>query len=342
MNKRILLLISLVMSSFGADFVYNAAFDGWVDNREMQSAYLKSQTFLNSSITLEGGFKFKDQHKIKFGINYYKDFGSRKDWKNFSPLIYYQFNRTGDDLYFGIFKRSKMRKYPTALINDSLCTYRPYIEGLVYEKSGKIFKQNLWIDWTSMITSNDPDDREAFLTGFSGEFAFNAFYFDYYFLYYHLAHSANHPKNEHVEDYGGLTVTAGKSFKNIGFIDSLNMSLVGFLSYDRERFVDQSWHTPFGISLKTYFLLNSKFALNGEYYRGLWQDSDGWHNVLMGDQVYKAEDFGLVEIMFLPFNNEYISSEFKVGLYFLDGTIDSRQVFRVNVNFDGIRKLPGK
>lgn len=342
MKKINFFLIVTVISIFAADFEYSAAFNSWIDNREMQSPYLKSQTFLNTSIFLEGGFRFDTLHRIKFGVNYHKDFGARKDWKNFSPIIYYQFQRSGDDLCFGIFNRNKLRKYPTALINDSLNTYRPYIEGLVYEKSGKIFKQNLWIDWTSMITSKDPEDREAFLTGFSGEFLFNAFYFNYYFLYYHLAHSNLHPENEHVEDYGGLTVTIGKGIKDFGFIDSLDISFEGLLSYDRERFVDQSWHTPFGLSLKAYLLLSPKWAFNTQYYRGLWKDDEGWHNILMGDQVYNAPDFGLIEVIFLPFNNEHISSELKIALYFVDGTLDSRQIFQVNVNLDGLKKLSRK
>lgn len=338
--KKIIIFISLIFSvAISTEFEYDAAFDGWVDNREMQTEYLKSKTFLNSSIFLEAGFLFNSQHRIKFGANYFKDYGARKDWKNFSPIIYYQFKRKGDDLYFGIFNRDKMRKYPTALINDSLNTYRPFIEGLVYEKSGQIFKQNIWIDWTSMITHKNPSDREAFLTGFSGEFDFNAFYMNYYLVYYHVAHSKEHPKNEHVEDYGGLTVSIGKKIADFGFIDSLDLSLNGLLSYDRERFVDYSWHTPFGISLNAYLLLSPKWAINGEYYRGLWKDSEGWHGIPMGDQVYQASDFGLLEFIFLPFNNKNISSEFKFSFYFLDGTMDSRQMFRVNINLDNLKKL---
>lgn len=341
-TKKQLLTAFLVIFStvniYSAVFEYNAEFDGWIDNREVRTPYVQSKTFITSMIMVEGGFLFDSVHRIRLGLDYYTDFGRETDWKNLSPTLYYQFSRKNDEFVFGRFNRSKMRSYPTFLISDSLVAYRPHVEGLVYEKRGKIGKQNLWLDWVTMLTPKSPDDREAFLTGFSGEFNFNAFYFNYYFMYYHLAHSTTHPKGESVEHYGGLTVDLGKSFTDLGFIDSLDLKIDGKLSYSQKRFAGNSWHTPFGISLSTYALLSPKWAVRGEYYRGFWSDEKGWHKIPVGDQIYNAKDYGLLGIVFMPFNGKHVSSELRVDLYFVDGLMDSRQVFKINAKLGGVKK----
>lgn len=339
--KKILIIISLsVLSVYSAAFEYSAFFDGWIDNRECRTTHLPSETYLNARIDLEGGFLFKEFHRIKFGVGYYKDFGSPKEWKNFSPLLYYHFNRKNEEFLIGVFHRNNMRSYPISLIGDVYKAYNPHIEGIVFEKRGKIFKQNIWLDWTSMKSDNYPEDREEFYTGFSGEFDFAAFYLYYYLLYYHVSHSSAHPKGEHVEDYGGLSVFAGKEFKEVAFIDSMNIHLEGLVSYDRERFVSSGWHTPFGISLGAHLLLNPKIALYGKYHRGIWNDDGSWlHEKQIADRIYRAEDFGLFEFSFLPFNNEAVRSEVKISFYFVDGKVDSRQSFRFTGKFAGLRKL---
>ena len=158
--------------------------------------------------------------------------------------------------------------------------------------------------------------------------------------YYHHAHSKSKPPDEHINDNGGGLLRVGKHFTNLGFIDTLSLSVDGLASYNRIRNVS-SWHTPIGAEASIRMIL-WKFGSAVNYYRGLYKDESDWHRIKWGNSFYSAKKFAQFDVYFFPLQSKYVTSEFILSFYIVERELDTRQKFLLTMSFERFSKCKRK
>ena len=325
-NKFLLLILVLIFTSYAVSLEYGATMRNHIDNRESRTVSMKSQTLILSSADIYTGVAFDSSNGIYLGLTYSKEYGANTPWNDFKPLLYYHYDKNKTEVYAGIFSRFDVRPLPRFLMDDSLAQYTPNIQGIHIERRNRVAFENIWIDWTSQI---DGAGREAFLTGISGGVDLKGFYLNHDLLYYHLAHSEVHPKGEAVEDNAGLFISLGKRFKKLGITDSLNLNINTIISFDRNRGVTKTWHTPVGLSLGADVRLGKKWGVAVLGYSAVFKDGGGFHKVTYGETLYRAPYFVQGAISFFPVYNKYVTSELSIEINYTEGQINSRQLFKL-------------
>lgn len=316
-------------------FAIENNFMGIEDNREYKSSVQKSQTIFGALDDASLGMYIDSSHIFRVGLSYLHEFGAVATSEYLDLVLYYQFTDYPYTFFLGSFPRRQAFRYPTALLRDSVQYYRPCVEGTFYEWRFKAGFENIWIDWTGRQTEKN---RETFLLGFSGQINKDNLYLSHYLLYYHYAGRKNPVLKDYLRDNGGLMVRGGYQAFDWYFIDTLKLYVDGVVSYDRIRW-KTSWHTPVGIEAGIEAGIR-KFGGEFLYYQGIHKEHNEWHRMVWGDPVYTAGKFGKLSVYYTPFTTSYVSAKFILSFYFLEGKVDSRELFLLNMAFG--KKFPCK
>jgi len=156
-------------------FAYDVKFDMDFDNREFaKSSFSPSKTIFGARLTPSVGVEVDQPgnltHRLMFGVDVMKDFGSSEDTPIFKEINFYyllekQAGKTGLSLQAGIFPRSSMEAYYSeAFFSDSFRFYDSNLEGILLKlrRPGAYFE--LGCDWMGQYGLNQ---RERFMV-FSG------------------------------------------------------------------------------------------------------------------------------------------------------------------------------
>src|SRR5512133_701608 len=306
--KVIILLAGLVISTNGISqqFIYKAGFFGFFDNREYFNPYINDQTIFGTRISGEAGYDFNADNRIMAGINYLYEFGSKGEGIAPDFTAYYHGQRENAGIYLGAFPRYELVSMPFALMSDTICYYRPNVEGILLEYHRNGLYQNVWIDWTGRQSF---EKKEMFLLGFSGFIKKGIFISQHHFVMTHLAHSKKHV-DEHIRDNAGFTVMPGLDLAEIISIDTLTINAGVLASYDRLRGV-YDFRFPVGFISE----LNAGykgFGLKATFYAGDNQ------MITSGDGFYKSDIYGRIDF-FYRLTNSSISSKIQVSTHFVPG-----------------------
>jgi len=154
-------VLSLAVKAQLADFYIG--FDGILDNRELTTPYVKSQTIFGARINPGVSFGFDSYHSVNLGINYMYEFGGELFGVEPQLDLYYNFKSEHFNFLVGSFPRKDLMDYPLMLLTDSLDYYRPNMEGASVSFAWEWGDAHAWIDWTGRITT---ETREEYLAGF--------------------------------------------------------------------------------------------------------------------------------------------------------------------------------
>ncbi|MFC3196967.1 hypothetical protein ACFOET_05000 [Parapedobacter deserti] len=305
------------------DIGWQIGFHGFADNREYAKSGLYSQSILGMRIAPELIFSMDSAHFLHGGVNFLHEFGSVAA-KDVVPTVYYNYRQQGHDFYIGMFPRKDLLAgYHRAILNDTLNYYRPNIEGLLWRYGNKIFRQQVWIDWTSRQTETE---REQFMVGLSGRVNSGSLYLAHQITLWHDAGKKNNTdENETpVRDNGAAMLKIGIDLSELSFLDSLDISGGGIVSYDRLRSI-YDWRTPKGVITDIYAEYRKIFIAN-TFYAGEGLD------IAYGDRFYTSGLYDRLEIGWKPLQYKGLESQFTLSFHFTRGAVDNQQQFTLRYN----------
>ncbi|MBN2349699.1 MAG: hypothetical protein JXJ22_12705 [Bacteroidales bacterium] len=298
-----------------------------------------------SRINGEAGFKFDEQNKFMFGVDFLHEMGSNKVVLPPDFIMYYQLNKKNVEMFAGSFPKRDVISMPRVLMDDSIFYYKPLMEGIFLNWKNNLGYVNGWIDWTSKQTKSE---HEAFIVGQSMKLQKNHFFYKHDFLMYHFAHTAQRMPDDYIRDNGGLVAVGGFEFKGEK-LKTLQLSVGLAMSYDRKRGL---YDLIFSSGLYHEFLMEyDKFGIRGNYYHGSsrletsegsWKKSNEGLTVLQGDKFYKSGDYGRLDIYFMPLKKNRIQSKIQLSVHLIPGAIDYSQQFYLFINIDGKRDLKNR
>ncbi len=306
--KKTLVVIFVLLSFAGRsqNFEYQILFEGIGDNREYFNSLAMPQTILGARSAFELGVE-KDGHRIRGGLSYLYEFGSKIDYNPILPTIYYQFYREKREFLFGAFPRRGKIDFPLAMLTDTLLYYRPNIEGFFIRQNWDWGHEIGFVDWVSRQTETK---RENFMAGFSGEIFFKNFFLQNYILLFHDAGPAIDLPGDHIKDYFGIAL-------QLGIRSNANSKLKGYFkagilnSEYRERSVTDG-----------FIVGNSLFAeANGRIKNyGLKSvlNSGADHHFAYGDRFYRAKNYWRTDLIWYFINHEKVKGTFNLSFHVID------------------------
>ncbi len=300
---------------------------GYVDNREYAASDLYSQTILGMQFAPEAGVLIDSVHRLRFGINLTKDFGSPSFGDQARALIYYQYQNKGIDFYLGSFSREQtVGLFPRALLNDTLLYQRPTVEGLYLKVNRRLFRQEAWVDW---VRRQSAEDREEFLAGLSGRLGKDIFHFKHNLSLYHKAKSSL--GDEPIRDNLALTAALGTSLGGKTFLDSLDLSAGILLSNDRLR-GEYEFRSAKGAIIDLYAAYRSWFLHNVFY-------SGEEHAIPYGDRFYGFDTYNRLDLGWRPFRKGPVEGFFMFSLHFSPGAISNQQMIQLRYSLGRTHRL---
>lgn len=325
LRKKELLVFTLffiMFSSFSQNFIWNAGFHGFFDNREYFNTYTNDQTIFGSRIFGDAGFSVDARNSFAGGFSYLYELGSKGNLIDPDITLYYSYK--GDITFsLGAFPRHNLINQPLFLLTDTFNYYRPNVEGMFLEYRKPFFYHNIWVDWTGRQAL---DKKEAILIGGSGKIQKNIFFYEHHFSFYHFALPVNPSPNDHIRDNGGLLAVIGLSPESTIFDTLLLSSGIAF-SYDRHRFVYElrtptGWYSAFNVGYKS-------FGVSGNLY---WGDN---HFLLNGDRLYQAESYQRFNFYYLSCKSNRVKARIEFSVHLLPGKVDYSQLLEIYVDLNG-------
>ncbi len=335
LSKKYILFIGLVLIASlklsAQELEGSLNYFGFVDNREYIKSGRFSQTIFGNRLSPEIGLRLDSIHRFRLGFNALYEFGSQRG--NFAdkiiPVVYYQYQQKQVNFFIGTFPRlNLLDDYPRALLKDTLNYYRPNVEGMLAKFETKMFKETIWIDWTSRQTDLD---RETFLFGLSGKYQSGNFFISHYAYMFHNAGAAIAVPGDNLQDNGAALVKLGLDFSKKSFLDSIKISAGAMMSFERTRSISE-FKTPIGF-IADLHLGYKKFSVTNTFYKG-----EG-HGLIYGDQFYTAKTYDRIDLGWAPISFKNIEGKFVFTYHFADGITDNQQAFFLRYKIGGSKKI---
>jgi hypothetical protein len=309
-------------------WLWNAGFNGFFDNREYFNDYVKPQTMFGSRAFGYTGFAFDNQNEFGVGIDALYEFGDRIRKQHVNPILFYHFSSNSVNLILGAYPRRGLIELPDFLLSDTLNYYRPNFEGIFVEFSRPWGFQRAWLDWTSR---QDDFTRETFKIGGTGMIHKGVFFYRHDFVMTHYAGPAIPIPDDHIRDNGGLYCGLGLDFSHPTTFDTLVVSSGLCLSYDRVRNV---FDTRLYYGSMTQITAEYKgFGIKTTTYIGQGQKQIG------GDGLYSAPLYNRFDFYWRIFRKRSIQGKVEFTLHLVENVLDTSQALTIYANLGGRRPL---
>jgi hypothetical protein len=300
-----MLLLSLPAKAQSPEFYIG--FDGILDNRELTTPYVKSQTIFGARINPGVSFGFDSLHSVKLGINYMYEFGG--ELLGIPPQIdlYYQFKSERFNVLMGSFPRKQVLDYPLLVLTDTLNYYRPNIEGASASFAWAWGDVHAWIDWTGRIAE---ETREAYMAGFDITMQAGPVYLTVLTTGHHLARLSDWDPENTLWDDGSILGILGADLSEKTVLDKLHISTGWVSTYAHLRGTDVVWTKGWLSQMDVRYGI---FGIKGTGYLG-----EGPH-LRNGDWLYRSGNYGRFDVFIEPFKNSRISSKIGVSMHLISG-----------------------
>ncbi len=311
------------MAAEAQQFDYRLGFTGFFDNREYDNLYAYDQTMFGSRLRGELGVKTDQATRFAAGLDYLYEFGSKGELLAPDIILYCNGAKGNFTYSVGALPRYNSINMPLALLTDTLNYYRPNIEGILLDYSGKVIKQNIWIDWTGRRSEVT---RESFTIGMTGSINKNLFLYRHNLVINHLAHTE--PKDEAVSlrDNIGYTLVAGFDLSSVTAFDTLVITAGVAGSLDRIRgeydFVSARGFTG------EIECMYGHFGLHGLFYKG--DDLC----VTSGDRSFTAGFLARGDAYYL-ISGKTVESRIQFTYQFLPDATEMAMLFAIRINLGG-------
>ena len=299
-------LLPLALKAQIADFYIG--FDGIMDNRELTTPYVKSQTIFGARINPGVSFGYDSTHSVKLGINYMYEFGGEILGVDPQLDIYYKFNSEQFRFYIGAFPRKEVMDYPLMLLTDTLNYYSPNMEGASVAYTWAWGNAHAWIDWRGRISE---ETREAYMAGFDATVRAGFVYLTALTTGHHLARIRVWDPHNTLWDDGSILGILGVDLSEKLVLDELDVSTGWVSTYSHLRGSDVIWTKGWLTQVDARYRI---FGLKGTGYLG-----EGPH-LKYGDWLYRSGNYGRIDLFIHPFNSPRISSKIGFSMHLISGS----------------------
>ncbi|MDG5816246.1 hypothetical protein QA601_14220 [Chitinispirillales bacterium ANBcel5] len=304
---------------------FQASFDGILDNREYNNSVTTDQTIFGGRLRTTLGFTRNQSYQLRVGASYFQELGASPDLNDPNLLLYYKFSGPHALFYMGSFPRDETLSYPLALFSDSTGYFRPNLQGAYFRVFNDYFTQDVWVDWVSRRTDDDP---EHFLFGFSGSARYNQLFFDHHFKMFHMVGPAVRERGTGVIDNGGAMASIGYKQNGMRYIDTLMFSTGYLVTLDRLRRDGSSWNTPGGIIAQGK-ISAFNLGLKATAYKG-----EG-NNQLFSDPFYEAPSYGRIDLSYgRTVADGTVDFRYTQGVHLIENGVDLSNMFLLTMRFN--------
>lgn len=316
-------LVAMYTAPAAAQVTYHAGYFGFMDNREYFNSLVNDQTIFGSRLDGEIGLALNDSNRISGGLNFLYEFGSKGEWQQPDPILYYASEHRHFDFYMGAFPRLNRVQMPLALMTDTFQYFRPNVEGIFLQYKSVLFNHNVWIDWTGRQSYQR---RESFILGISGFFRKGMFTWQHHFVMSHLAHSLDDEPDVHLRDNGGYTAMAGLDLSRFTGLDTLTLSTGILGSWDRIR-------SEYDLRFPVGWIGQAEAGYRGFGLHGLLYAGDN-QTIVSGDGFYKSSFYSRIDGHY-TLTRPGIEGRLQFSLHLIPGTVDLSMSLTVRVKIDG-------
>lgn len=311
-------------------FLYDADLLFYFDNRECdRSPYHRSGTITGVRLSPEFGFGYQDSvvggHRLMVGVSYLQPFGTTWRKARVLPTIYYQFDKKGFTMDFGLVPYRKMIKpMPDFLRSDSLTYYCPNIQGaLLQYQSDKGFVE-LLCDWRGM---GDYDVREAFLVYGNGQYQNHGFYTGAVAQLNHLANVKPFDYHFGVNDDLLISPYVGFDAAEYTPLDKCSIEFGYVFSFQRDRkyrfpyqnqYLIHSFQMEFNLQWKMLWLKNTTHF--GDNLFPYYPKYETLFN--QGDPFYRAKIYNATTLGVQLFKCDFVQCDFAFAVHYTQGPYD--------------------
>jgi len=327
------LVIFLIMPGFHStieaqDFIWEAGFHGFFDNREYGNDFEKAQTMFGARMHASLGISIYEKFCISAGLDALYEYGSSIDQGKIFPILSFQYREDPVVFLLGSFQRMQLIDMPYVLQTDTIHYYRPNIEGIFFEFRKHWGFHNIWLDWTSRQTNLN---REVFVIGGTCMLKKSTFYYKHDFIMTHYANSKEALPADHIRDNGGFYTRIGVYNRNKDFLDSLSFSSGYTMSYDRLRSI-------YGFDFRSGSLSELYFQYRGFGMKSILYIGEG--QVQMdGDALYSAKFYNRYDFFWKIFRKDLIEGKIEFSLHIIENVVDVSQMLTLYVNLNGCKKI---
>jgi hypothetical protein len=321
---------------------WNLDVNGFFDNSEGENHFRPTKTMDGLRLSPEVGLSWDEgKNAIYGGYTGLAEWGTKDAFSDGDAIVYYKYDWKPLTFLFGSFSRDNLLgEYPSYMVCDSIRYYRPNIQGFTFQYQTDKGHLEMFLDWTG---EQSEKEREQFMAGLSTAFRFRHLKLGIEGYYYHYALEANSDSTEHIHDFLVAHPFVGLTYKNLGFLDSLNVRVGALMSFDRERADIKKWYTPVGF-LGEMTANWKRLELKETLYAGGHQQHFGnssfgkyyWGDTYMQSHFYSRTDVSY-QIIKSSFVDTYVALTFNATKYGLN--CHQMVVLRANL---GTRQRPRK
>lgn len=339
----IILLCFLSPICQAQEFTWSVDMNVLFDNREGDSRYTATKTFLQSQLAPEIGLSMMDgRHSIAAGAVWTQPFDSNWDGYKIAPTIYYHYRTPGVKMAFGMFpRRLQKRRLPNYVWNDSIYYTRHNLHGAMLTLEGRHGFFEAVLDWRGMQSRTT---REAFAIIAQGEYrpaAESRFLAGGTAMMNHFALSAGSPPDQHLVDNFIINPVVGIDLSKHTALDSLAVRAGVLASLTRNR-ADNRWLTPAGGWLDLDVQWRWLGLKNTFYYGGKLFPLYSMHGsqLDLGEPYYASRFYNRATVFFNFMRTHFMSLQGTLDFNFAQGnfTFYQRLLLRVYLDSAMFRK----
>lgn len=349
--KRIgLALLTIVASAamaFSQEVTWSVDMNALFDNREGDSRYTDTKTFLQTQVSPEIGLSIMDgTHSIAAGVVWTQPFD--RDWAGYkvAPTVYYRYDTRKVKFAFGMFPRTQLkRKLPNYIWNDSTYYSQRNISGAMLTTEGEHGFFEGVLDWRGLQSKSR---REAFNIIAQGEWwpeSSKRLLVGGVAMMNHFALSEGSPEDQHIVDNFIVNPTIGVNLSHDTGLDSLVVK-VGMLSSLTRNRADERWRTPAGAWVEADLEWRWIGLKNTFYYGGRLFPYYSEHGALLdqGEPFYASKYYERATVYFTFLRNEFVNLQGALDFNVAKDnfTFYQRLVVRVYLDQDIFKKKSGQ
>ncbi len=338
-SLRILLLcLVLPFSAWSQQIGFQTALYSFFDNTEFGHSRVHiPQTMAGVRFAPGLSVSFDSVHTVVAGINMLHEYGSNNVIDDLSPSAYYMFRMNDFRFLAGAFPREQaLDRFPRIFFRDSVSFYRPHINGILLDYSGRKVSANLWLDWTSRQSY---ESRESFFVGFSGKYCWEHFYIQNFSYMFHFAGFMDPPVDEPLHDNLLQLTSVGTDLSGMTILSRLDLNMGYVTGFDRARALNTGWllhHgflAEFNAEYRGIGIFNTFYAGEGQMQYYPVHDNE----LYWGDPFYRTNTYNRTDFYWDFLRNNIVKGRLEFSFHFTEGNIYNEQALKVSVNLNNIR-----
>lgn len=313
MKRTKLIILSLLLAVGavkGQEVTWSVDMNALFDNREGDSRYTATKTFLQTQLAPEIGLSMmKGTHQIAAGVVWTQPFDSEWEGYKVSPTIYYRYTTPGVKFTFGMFPRTQLkRRLPNYIWNDSIYYSQRNIHGAMILTEGRHGFIEGVLDWRGMQSETK---REAFNIIAQGEWwpeASKRLLVGGVAMINHFALTKGAGEDQHIVDNCIVNPTIGVDLSRDTGLDSLVVRVGALTSLTRNR-ADDKWRTPTGAWIEADVAWKWIGLHNTFYYGGRLFPYYSEHGALLdqGEPFYASKYYERATVYLTFMRNAFVN-----------------------------------